>query len=321
MNKVSVFINSTMTNNKNTIKYKVVNFFYDSIINANDNADLIKNDTKNMNTNICAMLSFFKINGKSKNDILRREIYNNNKNSNWIFFEANPLARYRKHDFNLDNEFSRICLKSQYHNSAIYLDRSKERWNMILNKTGIKVLTWIKNGKHILFVLNSCKHCGYSMKGGDLHAWVNKKIKEIRKSGCKRKIIIRLKCKVEKLKKNKNNICFTHKNEKIIYHDPFGNIDVANTKKQGLPKALGNAWACVLYSTTACVIAVIKGIPVFCSSKDTITYNISNTDFSKIEEPIMPDRTKFFHDFSNQIWSLEEIKKGIVWNKIKNIYK
>ena len=34
----------------------------------------------------------------------------------------------------------------------------------------------------------------------------------------------------------------------------------------------------------------------------------------------MPDRTDFFHDFSNQIWSLEEIKNGIVWEKIKKIY-
>ena len=34
----------------------------------------------------------------------------------------------------------------------------------------------------------------------------------------------------------------------------------------------------------------------------------------------MPDRTKFFHEFANQIWSLEEIKKGLVWKGVKKIY-
>jgi hypothetical protein len=325
--KIGIFINSTLSENKTSIKYQSLYFLYQSI-RDNDNPDchpveLITNKVNNINCKVCVMLSFFKKLGTSKGDILRREIYNNNIKSKWIFFEANPLARYRLYDFKFDNEFLRICLNSQYHAKSLYLNGNKERWNMILDKTGIKVLPWRKTGNHILFVLNSCKFCGYSMQGEDIHLWTNNKIKEIRNSGCTRKIVIRLKCSVKNLEINKHYIRFNHitdtKTNKIEYYDPFGNISLANTNKRALVSELENAWACVLYSTTACVISVIKGIPVFCSSKNTITYDISNTDFSKIETPIMPDRTHFFHQFANQIWSLEELKNGVVWNEIKKI--
>lgn len=318
--KIAIFINSTLSENKDSIKYRALYFLYQSI---KDNVELITDRVDNVNCKVCVILSFFKTLGTSKGDLLRKQIYNNNIKSKWIFFEANPLARYRLYDFKFDNEFLRICLNSQYHEKSLYLNGSKERWDMILQKTGITVKPWRQKGKHILFILNSCKFCGYSMQGEDIHLWTNNKIKEIRDSGCKRRIVIRLKCSVKNLKITKNSIKFTHitdtKNNEIEYYDPLGNISLANTNKRALLSELENAWACALYSTTACVIAVIKGIPVFCSSKNTITYDISNTDFSKMENPIMPDRTEFFHKFANQIWSLEELKNGVVWNHLKKM--
>lgn len=317
MKTVSIFMSSINVKGKDQIKYKVLSYFHNSIKNTDDDYKVsLINDTKNIKSDVCCMLSFF--NPVYCRDQRRKELYNNNKKSQWVFFEANALARYRIFDFKNDNEFLRVCLDSPYHSKCRYVDKDPGRWKMILKKTGITVEPWRKKGDHILLILNTCKYHGYSMENNDIHKWVNDTIKKIRDAGCKRKIIVRFKCTADNIKIKDNKIIFTHNNEKIIYYDEINNIKLANTKKHGLLEELKNAWACVLYSTTACVISVVKGIPVFCTNKNAITYNLLNTDISKIENPHMIDRTEFFNDFARQIWSLEEINNGKLWNKIKN---
>jgi hypothetical protein len=178
-------------------------YFYNSIKDVNKK--LVNDTQKNLNSNLSVMLSFFKNSENNTIQKIRKEIYMNNINSNWLFFEANPLARYRIGEFNIDNEFIRVCLDNQYHSHSRYIKGNKDRWNMILNKTGITVEPWRKKGSHILFILNSCVKCGYSMRNVNIHEWVNKKIKIIRESGCKRKNLIRLKCGGQ----NKKNVIIT----------------------------------------------------------------------------------------------------------------
>ena len=321
-NKLSIYLNSINNKkgyNTTSIKYLALYGFYNSIDNYPK--DIIKSSTNNCNSKICTMLSFYKNNNKNSVDIIRKEIYENNEKSNWIFFEANPLARYRKYEYKLDNEFLRVCFESVYHSESKYIS-TKNRWDMIKKKTGIEVLPWRKKGKHIVIIFNSCSECGYSMKNTNIHKWVNDSIQTIRESGCKREIKLRFKCKYEFINIiNKHMIQIQHKNKIHNLVDPIGNFTICNNNKLGLVDELHNAWATVLYSTSACVISVIKGIPVFVGSKDAITYNISNTDLSKIENPIMPDRDNFFHELSNQLWSLEDISNGTLWKEVKNFYK
>ena len=284
-------------------------FLYESLKNLNMNCDVIEND-EHINTKNIVMLSYFNEYYRDKNPMwkYRYDIVSKYKNSNLILFEANPLARYLKND-KLENRYVRVCFNYPFHKDSSYV-KDNSRWDDILSKTGLKVSPWRKEGKHILFVLNSCKFCGYSMQNVDLYDWVNEKIKEIRSVNCEREIRIRFKCDFKIIKQTKNLIHFSHKNNEYKIEDTYGNLKISNTHKSELLKELKNAWACVVYSTSACVISILNGIPVFCTSKDTITYNISNTDFSKIESPLMPNRTDFFNEFSRQIWSFQEIKDG-----------
>ena len=149
----------------------------------------------------------------------------------------------------------------------------------------------------------------------NLYNWINSKIEEIRNNNCKRKIIIRPKDFKLNIKKEKNKIIFISQNEYKIIYDKLDNIDITLNNKNELEKDLENAWACILFSTSASVIALIKGIPVFCGSSNTIGYEICNINFSKIENPEMKDRTDFFNNFAHQIWSIKEMNEGIVWQK------
>jgi hypothetical protein len=298
---------------KRSIKYIILTSFYNSI---NDYPKMITTENKQFNAKFNVMLSFFnQFVGQyyMKNDFYR-------KGENWLFFEANPLARYRKHKYSIKNEYIRVCFDSVYHSKSKYIE-TINRWPSIQKQTGIEVLPWRENGKHILIILNSCKYCGYSMKNECIHTWVNNTIKEIRKEGCKREIRLRFKCQYEDISIiNENMIKISHKNEKYDYIDPIGNMSIGTSNKEELLKELIDAWASIVYSTSACVISIIMGIPVFVGSKDAITYDISSNDFSKIEDPYMPNRDDFLHKLSNQLWSLKEIKKGLLWTEVKKHY-
>ena len=63
---------------------------------------------------------------------------------------------------------------------------------------------------------------------------------------------------------------------------------------------------------------ILEGIPVFCGHESTIPYKICNTDFSKIEEPLMLNRMQFFNDLGYAIWNINEFKNGTLWNRIEN---
>ena len=182
--KISIFFNSINNRkcNKNSVKYLTLNGFYESINNYSK--ELVKKDSNDRKSKICVMLSFY---NDTRGHHNRKTIYENNKKSNWIFFEANPLARYRKYEYKLDNEFLRVCFDSVYHSKSKYISATN-RWDMIIEKTGIEVLPWREKGKHIVIIFNSCSECGYSMKDIDIHKWVNDSIQIIRKF--KFKIII-----------------------------------------------------------------------------------------------------------------------------------
>lgn len=280
----------------------------------NKNEVIYYNDTDTINCDVCVMLSFFnKYNQLRGIANLRNKMYNNNINKKWIFLEANPLARYYNKNTR-DDHYFRICLNSVYHRESKYLDLNLDnnRWNNIINKYNITVKPWRKYGNHILIIMNSINL--YSMENNDLFEWINNKIEEIRNNNCKRKIIIRTKdIDIKNIIVKKNELIFT-KEKKILY-DKLGNFELSNNKKNELEKDLENAWACVLFSTTASVIALIKGIPVFCDSNNTLGYEICNTNFDTIEKPVMKDRTKFFNYFAHQIWSIKEMNEGIVWQK------
>ena len=270
------------------------------------------------------MVSYFKKDGNKPQDIIRKEIFNKNKKTNWIFYDANPLAKFNNCS-NESHEYLRISFLSPYHDRCKYLEGNKKRWLNITNKYKLKVKPWRKEGKFILFILNSCNKCGYSAEDIDIFDWVNQKIKKIRNSGCKRPIKIRFKCVAHQDIRNctKSFIKFSHYGKLYRIIDPLNNLIIENTNvKDGansLIKDLEQSWAVVLYSTTACLISLIYGIPVFSTPK-SISYDLIKADVDEIETLKLPNRDKFFHNFSGQIWSLEEMKNGIFSKKLVNYF-
>ena len=79
---------------------------------------------------------------------------------------------------------------------------------------------------------------------------------------------------------------------------------------------LRNAWATVVYNSSPSVASIIEGIPAFVT--DTLpqhsqTYEVANTDLSRLENPEMPDRQAWIEKISMCHWNFEELRSGEAW--------
>lgn len=85
--------------------------------------------------------------------------------------------------------------------------------------------------------------------------------------------------------------------------------------KKPLTDYLINAFALVSYNSMAAVEAAIYGVPVFVD-KSSPANPIGRTDFSKIEQPIYPDRDNWLAWLSARQWNKDEILSGLAFQSL-----
>ena len=83
-----------------------------------------------------------------------------------------------------------------------------------------------------------------------------------------------------------------------------------------LKEEIQNAYAVVSHNSAVVVDAVLNGVPVFCD-KMNMGVPIGLTDFSKIEQPIKPDREKWIDSLLANQFTMSEIRNGTAWRKVQ----
>ena len=63
--------------------------------------------------------------------------------------------------------------------------------------------------------------------------------------------------------------------------------------------------------------AVFNGVPVFVSPA-SLSFDVGNSNIGNINNPNMPDRQLWANKLAYTEWWLDEIAKGIPWDRIKN---
>ena len=251
-----------------------------------------------------AMVFAYKSEGTdSPNHRFRQEVVKSH-NDNIFFVDSNVLKAYEK-----DVRYFRFPQGSIHPHEANYMiDGDTSRNNQVMNHMGIDIKPWRKDGKHICLFLNRGIG-GFSTFGKPCYEWAKETVEEIRKHS-DRPILIRShrhageNAQLTKDKENLHEILKKHMNIKLT---ALGETDIHDDLK--------DAWACVVHTSTSGAVAMMEGIPMFSTHEACFSHKWSAGSLSDIEKPMLKDRTYYITHYANAHWNLDEVRKGLYWEK------
>ena len=168
----------------------------------------------------------------------------------------------------------------------------------------LKIKPWKTTGSHVLV----CPPTGYleSMIGLS-PTWLEDTVEEIRKN-TDRPILIRPKPGLKIFEKY-GLIAKKYKKIKII----------EDSWKRPISSDLKNCWATVAPASGVSIESILHGIPTF-SHKLGPAASVAETDYSKIETPIRPEREPLLASLAYSQFSSKELSNGYAFEVLKEKY-
>jgi hypothetical protein len=244
----------------------------------------------------------------SKHLTLRNTVINQQlKLKKYVVAVDSNLFLYKNKDNPL--HYLRYSFNGIFPNTGIYCDSviDPNRWKKISANSNLKLKDWRSNGDHILLCLQ--RNGGWSMDGMDVQDWAVETINKIQ-TYTDRQIVVR-----------------AHPGDKdsVNYLNPrLGRCKIKFGKRvvlsynRNLEDDLVDCWAAVNYNSSPVVGAAIEGVPIFVMDPArSQCAEIANTDLSRIEKPLMPDRQMWVERLSMFHWNFNELKSGECWQHMK----
>jgi hypothetical protein len=233
----------------------------------------------------------------------------------WMF-DSDVLVAYSKHHQDPRETFVRIAYSKVYPNIARYFNENSpsDRWDSIAKIKDIQLKDYkTKSGDYIYICCNRGS-AGYSGLGVNAADWAIETATELRKH-TDRPIKIRQHKSsgypqymddYQKLEK------FANGEQKIEIHSPkFTFPDLLDQIK--------HCYAVCVFTSSAGAPAIIEGKPLFVSNETSYLYSMSSGNLNTIESPQIPRyREQWCYDLGYSHWSLNEIKNGDYWRKVKD---
>jgi hypothetical protein len=289
-------------NNSNLEKPQILNYFCQGVTSSGDTA-IAHNGMNALSCDVALIQGFVHQHGKSAPHLqLRQDAVNlqkkNNKRS--LIVDSNLFLYVDKSN---PFHYLRYSFDGVFPTTGFYFDQDIDpaRWNKISKDLNLNLKPWRSNGSHILLCLQ--RNGGWSMQGLNSLNWMDQTINTIRKYS-NRPIIVRAH---PGDKKTKGILKIKHKN-------------VFLSTKEKLTDDLIGAWATVVYNSSPSVASAIEGIPVFLTDphpNNSQSFDIANTDISKIESPELLDRQRWVEKLSMCHWKFDELKSGAAWQFFK----
>jgi len=299
----------TVPNAKSQEKIDLLRFFSQGVTAAGDTA-VDSNDYVYRPSDVAVIQGWINIGSKTGQHLtLRNTVINNQlKTRRHVVIADSNLFLYSNTTNPL--HYLRYSFNGVFPSTGNYCDTTVDplRWQKISRDLGITLKDYKTTGNHILLCLQ--RNGGWSMADYDVQDWTLSVINQIRKFS-DRPIIIRghpgdkaareyldprsPKCRL----KNLPNVTFSDFNKTLL-------------------QDLSGAWAVVNHNSSPAVGAAIEGYPIFVTdSLKSQCREIANTDLSKIENPLMPDRQKWVERLSMFHWKFDELKSGECWSHMR----
>ncbi len=289
-------------NNSNMEKPQILDYFCQGVTAVGDLA-IAHTGMNALPCDVALIQGFVHQHGKSAPHLqLRQDAVNLQKNNNKhsLIVDSNLFLYVDKSN---PLHYLRYSFDGVFPTTGFYFDKDIDptRWQQISRDLNIGIKPWRSNGNHILLCLQ--RNGGWSMQGLDSLIWMEQTIRTIRKYS-NRPIIVRAH---PGDKKTKGILKIKHKN-------------VFLSTKDKLTEDLIGAWATVVYNSSPSVASAIEGVPVFLTDSqpnNSQSFDIANTDLSKIENPMLLDRQPWVERLSMCHWKFDELRSGQAWQFFK----
>jgi hypothetical protein len=226
-------------------------------------------------------------------------------NRYWLSIDSNVFI-YR--DRTNPHKYLRYSFNGVFPKTGIYCNDTpgEENWANIRRDYNMDLGPWRQKGKHILICLQ--RPMGWSMRGVNLMEWLDNTFVQIRK--------------------------YTDRPIRLRWHPGDwknfpGSVDlskfnaVMSPQERHITEDLRSCWAVVCHNSTPSSVAIIEGIPAFITDDPGYCQagDVANTDLSRIEDPIMPDREQWIRKLAQCHWSFEDVRSGRCWAHMRNYVK
>ena len=237
---------------------------------------------------------------------LRQRVINRTQNSHVctsdsnLFLYANPV--------NEPLHYLRYSFNGVFPNTGMYFDTepNNTRWQQISKHLNLKIQDYKKGGDHILICAQRDK--GWSMGKLSLLSWLESTCITIR-THTDRPIHIRFHPKDKNTReclKNFNSIVKKFKNTFIT--DSNATIETD----------LFNCYAVVNHNSSSIVGPIICGYNAYITDPlHSQCAEVSNLDFSQIENPMQFDRHRWLNRLATFHWNFEELENGSYWRHVR----
>lgn len=226
-------------------------------------------------------------------------------NRYWLSIDSNVFI-YR--DRTNPHKYLRYSFNGVFPKTGIYCNEQpgEENWNNIRRHYNMDLAPWRQSGKHILVCLQRPK--GWSMRGLNLMTWLDDTFNRIRQHSDRP---IRLRWHPGDWKNFPGDIDLKRFNATI------------SPQERHIAEDLVSCWALVCHNSTPSSVAVIEGIPAFITDEPDYCQagDVVNTDFSRLENPDMPDRELWIRRLAQCHWSFDDVKSGRCWAHMRNWIK
>jgi hypothetical protein len=220
-------------------------------------------------------------------------------NRYWLSIDSNVFIY-----LNRDNphKYLRYSFNGVFPATGIYCNDSPgdENWNNIRRDYNMDLRPWrTSGGRHIVICLQ--RPMGWSMRGVNLMDWLKSTYAKIRQYS-DRPIRIRWHPG-------------DYKNIPVNFDLSGFSNTILSPQNRPIQEDLHKSWALVCHNSSPSAVAVIEGIPSFITDDPSYSQagDVANTDFSRLEDPWMPDREQWIRKLAQCHWSFADLRSGRQW--------
>jgi hypothetical protein len=235
-----------------------------------------------------------------RNVVLRKEIIANQKARGYktMCIDASCF-KY----LDSSGTYLRYSLGGPFYDRAEYANKnsSSAKWDEIQQALGVSLNPIKLTGEHILICMQ--RDGGFAMKTLSPMTWLTDKLTEIRQYTT-RPIVIRPHPGKFDMKD------FSQFQTKAYMRQQ---VSVIHPEKSKLIDNLKSAHSAVFFNSSASVAAALEGVPVFVDDPSAVTWNVSQHNVSKIEQPRTFDKTQWINDLAAAHWSDADGASGKIY--------